>query len=85
MRGLREGGLMKGTSEEGTERVWTAEGKRGGRKPAEDGLSEEGREYGRKGERETSREVVYIHKPTIHKPALALETLVLQMTNSEHV
>ena len=34
---------------------------------------------------ETSREVVYIHKPTIHKPALALETLVLQMTNSEHV
>ena len=27
----------------------------------------------------------YIHKPTIHKPALALETLVLQMTNSEHV
>ena len=32
---------------------------RGGRKRAEDGLSEEGREYGKKGERETSREVVY--------------------------
>ena len=25
------------------------------------------------------------NKPTIHQPALALETLVLQMTNSEHV
>ena len=24
-------------------------------------------------------------KPTIHKPALVLGTLVLQMTNSEHV
>ena len=35
-----------------------------------------------KGGRETSREV---HKPTIHKLALALVTLVLQMTNSEHV
>ena len=31
----------------------------GGRKRAEDGLSEEGREHGSKGERETSREVVY--------------------------
>ena len=35
------------------------EGKRGGRKRADDGLSEEGREHGSKGERETSREVVY--------------------------
>ena len=35
------------------------EGKRGGRKRAEDGLSEEGREHGSKGERKTSREVVY--------------------------
>ena len=35
------------------------EGKMGGRKRAEDGLSEEGREHGSKGERQTSREVVY--------------------------
>ena len=46
----------------------------------EEGLSEEGREHGSKGGRETSRD---IHKPSIHKPAL--DTLVLQMTNSEHV
>ena len=32
---------------------------RGGRKRAEEGLSEEGREHGSKGGRETSREVVY--------------------------
>ena len=50
----------------------------------EEGLSEKGREHGSKGGRETSREVVY-SQPTIHKLALALETLVLQMTNSEHV
>ena len=48
---------------------------------AEERLSEEGREHGSKGGRETSREV---HKPTIRKPALALGTLVLQITNSEH-
>ena len=38
----------------------------------EEGLSEKEREHGSKGGRETSREVVY-HKPTIHKPALALD------------
>ena len=59
------------------------EGKRGRRKRAEEILREEGRENGSKGGRETSREVV--HTPTIHKPAFALGTLVLQMTNSEHV
>ena len=52
----------------------------------EEGLSEKGREHGSKVGRETSREVVYSQLgPTIHNPALALETLVLQMTNSEHV
>ena len=59
------------------------EGKRGGRRRAEDGLSEEGREHGSKGERETSQEVVYSqtnHSQTGH----GLETLVLQLTNSEH-
>ena len=45
----------------------------GRRKRAEDGLSEEGRGHWSKGERGISREVVYIHKPTIHKPALALD------------
>ena len=39
----------------------------------EEGLSEKEREHGSKGGRETSREVVYSQKPTIHKPALALE------------
>ena len=51
-----EGGNERGRDRTGHGRH---EGKRGGRKRAEDGLSEEGREYGRKGERETSREVVY--------------------------
>ena len=50
----------------------------------EEGLSEKGRENGSKGEGKREGRS-YIHKPTIHKPALALETLVLQMTNSEHV
>ena len=48
-----------------------------------DGLSEEGREHGSRGERETSQEVVYSqtnHSQTGH----GLETLVLQMTHSEH-
>ena len=49
----------------------------------EEGLSEKEGAW-EQGGRETSREVVY-SQPTIHKLALALETLVLQMTNSEHV
>ena len=49
VNGRREGGLMKGTSEEGTERGMDAA--RESRKRVEKGLSEEGRE--------TSREVVY--------------------------
>ena len=59
------------------------EGKMGVRKREEDGLSEEGREHGSKGGRETSREVVY--SQTNHSQTLALENLVLQMTYSEHV
>ena len=55
---------------------------RGGRKRVEEGLSEEGRDHGSKGGRETSQEVVY-SQTNLHKPAL--ETLVLQMTNREHV
>ena len=34
-------------------------GKRGGRKRVDEGLSEEGREHGSKGWRDTSKEVVY--------------------------
>ena len=67
----------------------------GGRQQAEEGLSEKGREQVGKGSKEgtkTSREVsrgghrpVYsIHKP-FHNAALGLETLVLQMKNSEQV
>ena len=47
------GGLMTGTSEEGTERGMVDARERG------EGLGQEGREHGSKGGRETSREVVY--------------------------
>ena len=67
----------------------------GGRKRAEEGLSEEGREQGgREQEREENfkgsiprraeASVQYIHKP-FHNAALGLDTLVLQMKNSEQV
>ena len=62
---LEEDRVEGGRIDEGNERGrggtehGRREGKRGGRKQAEDGLSEEGREHGSKGERETSREVVY--------------------------
>ena len=75
-----------GRIDEGNERGRTGtghgwhEGNRGARKRAEDGLSEEGRVHGSKGERETSREVVY--SQTNHSQT---GPLVLQMTNSEHV
>ena len=45
--------MMKGTSEEGTECGMDGARERGGRKRAEEGLSDEGR----KGSRETAREV----------------------------
>ena len=50
--GLREGGLMKGTSEEGTGR-----GIDGGREEASGGGIERGREGAREQRRNTSREV----------------------------
>ena len=56
--------MIKGTSEEGTERGMDGARERGGRKGAENELSEEGRGHGSKGGRETSREVVY--SQTIH-------------------
>ena len=74
---------MKGTSEERTERGMDGARERG------EGESEWRRDWARKGGGMGAREGGklkgrwYIHKPTIHKPAL--ETLVLQMTNSEHV
>ena len=87
---MREGGLIKGRNE-----AWAArEGKMGGRQRAEEGLSEKGREQvgmGSKGWTKNSREVsreghrpVYSHKP-FHNAARGLETLVLQMKNSEQV
>ena len=44
-----EGGLLKGTSKEGTDRGMDGAREKGGRKRAEEGLSEEGREQGREG------------------------------------
>ena len=79
---------MKGTSEEGTGQAWPA----GGRKRAEDGSSEEWR--GSKGAREGNYKggilrralasIQYIHKPS-HNAALVIDTLLLQMKNSEQV
>ena len=62
----------------------------GGRKRAEERLSEEVREQGGRGARmfflgiprRALASVQYIHKP-FHNAALGLETLVLQMKNSE--
>ena len=61
--------------------AWTS----GMRKRAEEGVSEEGR----KTSREVSwgghwPEIQYIHKPS-HNAALAIDTLLLQMKNSEQV
>ena len=81
---------MNGTTEEGTYRHGRRDGKMGGRERAEDGLSEEGREQEREGNfkggilRRALTSIQYIHNPS-HNAALALETLVLQMKNSEHV
>ena len=68
MRGrasVEEERVERGRIDEGNERGRDGtghgrrEGKRGGSKRAEDGLSEEGREHGSKGERANSLEVVY--------------------------
>ena len=88
---MREGGLIKGRNE-----AWTARGK-DGREAASGGDIERERE-GASGEGEQGRDdnfkggiprraqasVQYIHKP-FHNAALGLETLVLQMKNSEQV
>ena len=81
---MSEGGLLKGRNE-----AWTARGKDGGRKRAEEGLSEEG---GSKGERklqgrypEEGTGQCTVYSQTTNNAALGLETLVLQMTNSEQV
>ena len=80
---MREGFLIKLTIEEGQDEAWTA----GGREEASGG----GIERGREGAREWKfkgcilRRAVYnIHKPS-HNAALAIDTLLLQMKNSEQV
>ena len=57
-----------------------------GRKRAEEGLSQEGREGNFKGSilRRALASIQYIYKPS-HNAGLALETLVLQMKNNEQV
>ena len=89
--GMVEGGWVDEGNERGREgtRHGQRELKRGGRKRAEEGLNEDGREQGRNGSKEgkeTSRALasVQYHKPS-HNAALGLETLVLQMKNSEQV
>ena len=62
---VEEGRVEGGRVDEGNERGrdgtmhGRCEGKRAGRKRVEEGMSEEGRENGSKGGRETSGEVVY--------------------------
>ena len=86
-----EGGLMKGTNEEGKERGMDSAKERGeGGSERRRRLSEEGREQGREGNfkggipRRALASVHYIHKPS-HNAALGLDTLILQMKNSEQV
>ena len=71
----------------GPDEAWTA----GARKRAEEGLSEERRGQGSKGAREGNfkggilrRALASIHKPS-HNAALAIDTLLFQMKNSEQV
>ena len=83
--GLREGGLMKGTSEEGTGR-----GMKAGKEEASGGGIERGREGAREGNfkggilRSALASIQYIHKPS-HNAALAIDTLLLQMKKGEQV
>ena len=69
----------------GRDEAWTA----GGMKRAEEGLGEEwrgSREGNFKGGilRKPMASIQYIHKPS-HNAALAIDTLLLQMKNSEQV
>ena len=70
--GGREGwgreGWWRERARKGRNGVWTAEGKRGGRKRAEDGLSEEGREYGRKGEGNFTGSSIFTNQPFTNRP-----------------
>ena len=96
--GGREGGLRKGTSEEGTELGMDERGKEGKEEASEGGRergarnrSGGGREIGREGNfkgctlMRTMVTIQYTLPTTTHNVALALETLVLGMKNSEQV
>ena len=91
----REGGLRKGTSEEGTELGMDGASERGEegneRRREGAGRSVGGREIGREGNfkgctlMRTLANIQYTLHKTTHSAALALETLVLKMKNSEQV
>ena len=87
---MREGRLVKGTSEEGTGRDMDMDS--GREEASRGGLSEEGREHGSKGgklqgrypEEDIWASIQYIHKPS-DNASLAIDTLLLQMNNGEQV
>ena len=85
VEGGREGGLMNGTSEEGTGR-----GMDGGREEASGGGIERGTVGARGGDfkggilRKALASIQYIHNPS-DNAALVIDTLLLQMKNSEQV
>ena len=83
----REGGLVKGTSEDGTGRGMDMDSMR--EEASRGRLSEEGREHWSKGGKRQGRypeEGIgqYIHKPS-DNASLAIDTLLLQMNNGEQV
>ena len=75
-----EGRRVDEGNERGRDGAWTA----GGRKRAEEGLSEEWRESKGGILRRALASIQYIHKQS-HNAALAIDTLLLQMKNSEQV
>ena len=77
--GVREGGLVKGTSEEGTGRDMDS-----GREEVSRGGIERGREGNFKGGILKLASIQYIHKPS-DNASLAIDTLLLQMNNGEQV
>ena len=83
---MREGGRVDEGNERGRDgmRYGRREGK--GREEASGGEIERGREEGKQGNFKGGilRRALAIHKPS-HNAALTLETLVLQMKNSEQV
>ena len=89
--GRGEGGKVGEQARKGRDEAWTWTA--GGRKRAEEGLSEEGREHGSKGGKLQGRypeegigqyPVYYIHKPS-DNASLAIDTLLLQMNYGEQV